>query len=251
MLRLTLLLSASLLTATAALAQVANGRAVYERSVAIDIDPADLPHGMQIAAVDLPPSFSERAELLFTAEASLYRDIVVEPAPEANGPPTRGPKVTIVAGEPEAYYFERATRRVRQVRTILDKPFHVADDALAFDWHDTGASGTDAVTGLPTREATAVHPDGDTLYVDYTPSVALPYGPAEFTGLPGLIVGLRKGRTTIQLRELEFLDDVPELGVPETDGNTVTRERFEVLRKRKEEALMRQASGSSTAVVRQ
>ena len=244
------LLSLTLLCLAASVA-AQNGRAVYESSTAIDIDPADLPPGMEAAALDLPTSFDTRAELLFSADASLYRDLVPEPAPEPEGPRADRPQVKFVGKSPEAYHFERAGGRVRQARSVLGKPFHVEDDALALDWRETGATGTDAVTGLPTRAATAVHPDGDTVYADYTPSVAVPYGPSEYTGLPGLIVRLRKGRTTVQLQALDLLDAPPAIQVPEPDGKTLTRERFLALRERKQAALMRQASGPRTTVIRQ
>lgn len=250
MLRLTALLT-TFLFAAAAPAQVTNGRAVYERSVSLDNALANLPPGMEGAVMDMPSSFDERAELLFSETASLYRDLVDAPAPQTDGPPTRGVQITFVSGEPEAYHFDRATGRVRQVRTILGKPFNVADEAIALDWHQTGATGTDATTGLPTRAATAVHPDGDTLYADYTPSVALPYGPAEYTGLPGLIVRLRKGRTTVQLQSLEPLGEAPDTSAPNADGKVLTREKFLALRARKEAALMQQASGTQTRVIRQ
>lgn len=230
-------------------AQQTSGRAVYEKSTAIKVNAQKGDPSMQRVLVNLPKSFDRRAELLFSEDASLYTELVPEPVEKPDGPPSKGITVTFASADPGCYHLTRKTGEVRQRRTILDRPFIVEDQVISFDWKETGRTATDAITGLPTREATAIHPDGDTLLVQYTPSITLPYGPEEYQGLPGMIVHLQKGKVTFQLQELEFLDQAPLMPLPNAEGKSMSREKYIALRERKEKALMDSFKGKRSTTV--
>ncbi|MFK8056830.1 MAG: GLPGLI family protein [Saprospiraceae bacterium] len=243
-----LILSCIVITASLCNAQQTSGRAVYEKSTAIKVNLGNSDPAMQRMLVDLPKSFDKRAELLFSAAECLYQDIVAEPVDKPEGPPSSTRTISFVSGAPERYHFDHETRRVQQVRSVLDRQFTVEDEAIFFDWQETGHTSFDAITGLPTREATAVHSDGDTIVVQYTPSIALPYGPEEYQGLPGLIVQLQKGKVSFQLQELTLLDEAPAMPLPKAEGKTLTREKLDALRERKEQALIDGMKSKGTVI---
>jgi GLPGLI family protein len=71
----------------------------------------------------------------------------------------------------------------------------------------------------------------------YTPQIAVSAGPAEYWGLPGLILELNAGRTTMLCTELVINPEEPVKIVKPSKGKKVTREAYTEIVKLKSEEL--------------
>jgi GLPGLI family protein len=71
----------------------------------------------------------------------------------------------------------------------------------------------------------------------YTPQIPVSAGPAEYWGLPGLILELNAGRTTMLCTELEINPTEPVEIIKPTKGKKVTREEYTEIVKVKSEEL--------------
>ncbi len=62
----------------------------------------------------------------------------------------------------------------------------------------------------------------------FTPEIAVPYGPLGYSGLPGLIIEVKKKVLTLSLTSIDFKDGGLVIDKP-TKGKVVTKEEFKIL----------------------
>ncbi|MBW3520185.1 GLPGLI family protein [Flavobacterium sp. NKUCC04_CG] len=77
---------------------------------------------------------------------------------------------------------------------------------------------------------TVTEPNGRSFLITawYTPEFPFPFGPANYGGLPGLIVQIQKGSTMFVLSKIEF-DRTISLPTPDTRGEVISTEAYSKL----------------------
>lgn len=108
-------------------------------------------------------------------------------------------------------------------RQVFEKLYRLEDTLMKIEWRIT--SDTRTIAGFDCRKA--IGKMFDTLYVVafYTDQIITPGGPANYTGLPGMILGIGFPRfgTTIFATKLELVEPTAkELAIP-TKGKKIAR----------------------------
>lgn len=108
-------------------------------------------------------------------------------------------------------------------KQVFEKLYRLDDSLMHIDWRIT--SDTRTIAGFDCRKA--IGRMFDTLYVVafYTDQIITPGGPSNYTGLPGMILGIGFPRfnTTIFATKLELVEPtVKELAIP-TKGKKIAR----------------------------
>ena len=107
-------------------------------------------------------------------------------------------------------YKNTAEKRYLYDREIIDKPFLIADDLAPLKWKITKESKkigdyTAYKATLKTVKAKRqIYGQAETFQVEawYTPDIAVPHGPEQYWGLPGLIIQLDDGKITYLLTKV-------------------------------------------------
>ena len=125
-------------------------------------------------------------------------------------------------------YVDFASGAITETREFMGRTFLISGDRPAYRWK----LGTEQreFLGYMVQKATAVH-DGAEIEAWFTPQIPVQAGPADFGGLPGLILVLSidSGHLLYSATEvnLEGLGDVDI--APPTEGEMVTREEYEAI----------------------
>ncbi len=125
-------------------------------------------------------------------------------------------------------YVDFGSGAITETREFMGRTFLISGDRPTYQWK----LGTEQreFLGFMVQQATAVH-DGAEIEAWFTPQIPVQAGPADFGGLPGLILVLSVdgGHLLYSATEvnLEGLGDV-EIAPP-TEGDMVTREEYEAL----------------------
>jgi hypothetical protein len=180
----------------------------------------------------LPTERVNDVVLLFNGSESLMKP--VPPAPEARspgGPPgprdrregmmARIDRETVV----EAYvrYDEGS---VVEAREFLGRMFLIEDDRPAFQWKLAGEQAE--YLGYVVQKATAQR-DSSTIEAWFTPQIPVPGGPAMYGGLPGmiLVVSVDEGQEQYNATAVSLTAVAEGVIVRPTEGDVVSRERYE------------------------
>lgn len=125
-------------------------------------------------------------------------------------------------------YVDFGSGAITETREFMGRTFLISGDRPTYQWK----LGTEQreFLGYMVQKATAVH-DGAEIEAWFTPQIPVQAGPADFGGLPGLILVLSvdSGHLLYSASEvnLEGLGDV-EIAPP-TEGEMVTREEYEAI----------------------
>ncbi len=74
----------------------------------------------------------------------------------------------------------------------------------------------------------------------FTPEIPVPFGPAGYGGLPGLILELKKYRTILTAEKIQWLKEKPHIKIPEADKQ-MTRAQYKAMLHRKRMEIRRRA----------
>lgn len=128
-----------------------------------------------------------------------------------------------------------------EVREFLGRTFRIAEERPAFAWKLTGEAAS--FLGHPVYQAIATQ-DSTTIEAWFTPDIPVSAGPAQYGGLPGLILTLAvdSNRVVYTATSVDLTTPVEEIKAP-TDGNTVTRVEYDKIVAEKQEELARSRRG--------
>ena len=86
------------------------------------------------------------------------------------------------------------------------------------------------VSGYQCLEATAKRANGSVVVAWYTPDIPVSEGPAEFNGLPGLIlyVDVDNGKTIYACTSVERIEDLAEIQIPE-NVEKISKEQYQTM----------------------
>lgn len=255
-----LILVAFLFTITLT-AQKIQGIATYktDRKVDLKSDDSKMDDAMRESiAAQLKKQFQREYTLTFNAEESLYvqeEEGLTAPAPQASS----GITITLSGNTDVLYRNTKENRFVNQTE-IMSKAFLIKDTLTPMDWKlekeikNIGeytcfkATYTREVTeqtfDSATNEMVEVKKDRVTT-AWYTLDIPVQHGPAEFWGLPGLILEISDGDLTILCSKI-VLNPEKGIAIEEADkGKVVTQEEFDAIQKKKTDEMMEQFQNSS------
>lgn len=128
-----------------------------------------------------------------------------------------------------------------EVREFLGKTFRILGDRPSFQWKMTGDQAT--FLGHVVIRATA-QKDSTNLEAWFAPDIPVPAGPAQYGGLPGLILTLAvdSNKVVYSATAIDVITPVPALKVP-SDGSKVTRAEYDRIVKEKMDEMAKQRRG--------
>ncbi|MGD9523881.1 MAG: GLPGLI family protein [Gemmatimonadales bacterium] len=248
------------------LATAQSGTVRYDEATRLDIE---LPPGMArnpAFMANLPKSTVRPVQLQFTEEASSFTQ--VRNAPE-EGRVIAGGEFRTMGGDavmireitPEMMQMGRAMGFVGggasasvagaftnladdsyvEVREFLGRTFRIPTERPTFAWKLTGEAAS--FLGHPVYQAVAQQ-DSTTLEAWFTPDIPVSAGPAQYGGLPGLILTLAvdSNRVVYTATAIDLETPVEKITAPK-DGSEVTREEYDKIVAEKQAEMARSRRG--------
>ena len=138
-------------------------------------------------------------------------------------------------------YTDLSDGSLVEVRELLGRTFRIPEPRPSFAWKMTGEQAV--FLGYPVFQATAQH---DSTFIEawFTPEIPIPAGPAQYGGLPGLILTLTvdSNRVTYNATAIDTAAVIGELKAP-SEGNEVTRAEYDRIVEEKMAELSRSRPG--------
>lgn len=217
-----------------AVAYAQEGTVTYEQTVKLDIE---LPPEMAHMQDRIPDSRTVTQLLLFSPDASLQKNAPREASEdEVSGGDGRMRFRMVQRRADDARFTDFETGRVAERRDFMGRTFLIEDEPAPLRWRLTGESAV--FLGYTSQKAVAQR---DTVAVEawFTPEIPVPAGPAEYGGLPGLILVLTEdgGRRSFVATGVELAAHPAGALAPPTEGREVTREEFDAIVKEKMEEM--------------
>jgi GLPGLI family protein len=229
------------------MAQMKEGKISYERKVNMHRFITDPEMRARI-----PEFRTDKFELLFTEQASLFRTVVDEEAPDpfaSNGGDRGGPRFMMRMPETSTYTDINAQMQYES-RAMFEKTFLVIDSLKQNKWKISGETKTIAnhlckkattmIAQAPqmrmrfgngpraAEDTVAPKPKEVELVVWYTEDIPVSVGPDNYAGLPGAIleVNTDNGANTISATEVSTKFPKKEIVQP-TKGDKMNRVQFQ------------------------
>lgn len=252
MIRVSTLLALTALLPVAASSQ--SGMVRYDQATRFDFQlPPEMARNPQFMA-NMPKNMVQPMQLRFTPEAALFGRA---PAPTTPGgaPGGRADVVMIGGGGGGEHVMVREMGEgmmVRsmgffggggagdavggaftdlgdgtyvEVREFLGRTFRIPQDRPSFAWKLTGEAAS--FLGYPVFQAIAKQ-DSTTIEAWFTPQIPVPAGPAQYGGLPGLILTLAvdSNRVVYTATVVDTTSTIGTISAP-SEGNKVTRAEYD------------------------
>ncbi len=261
-----------LLFSTVTWAQEFQGKAYYFSKTSLDMNN----FGGRQMSEDMKKQIAERMKsmfektfvLTFNKEASIYKE---EEKLEAPGQSGRGFRMMMGSFTPGAQYKNVKNKSLLQEQEFFGKEFLIKDELKALEWKlesETKQIGkylcmkATAVKKVDEFDFTNVRRRGrqdeekekDTTQAQdqtkeievpkeikitawYTPQIPINQGPGEYWGLPGLILEVNAGRTTILCSKIIMNPSEKEVIEIPSKGKEVTKEEYNTIVKKKTEEM--------------
>jgi GLPGLI family protein len=236
-------------------AQSKSGEVVYVKNVDLSsrIETADSQLSAELAAL-LPSSLESYQQLLFNAEASLYRDHPEKNKPQQYSKEGNGISVRAkVSSSQNARYRNLTTGQVLARRDFMGRTFLIEQaQEEELIWKITGEQKIIA-DYLCLR---AVYAQGDSsqeAVAWFTPQVPVGVGPGKYGQLPGLILRLEleQGTLTFTAESVDLRPVGPEeMAIPD-EGKRVTREKYDrIVEQKTKEVKMTNGGATQFQIIR-
>ena len=208
-------------------AQVKEGTVMYEER--IDAHRRIPKEDEQMKAM-IPQFRTNLYELLFADNKSLYK--AVEEDPDLSEQPQGGGGIVMRFGGANNIYFKDfSTQTAVEKRDLMDKEFIVEDSIRNITWKLIDGE-TKTILGHVCKKATGKSERGSDLVAWHADDLSLSSGPAQFSGLPGLILGLdaNEGEFVYTATDLQTKVDKAAVKAP-SNGKKVSPAEFVKIRK--------------------
>ena len=270
----------ALLALMASLPMVVSGQSGtvrYDQSTRLDFKfPPEMARNPQFMA-NMPKASTRPMQLRFTPQAALFGQAPALTAPGASGAPAAGGRADVVmVGRPGSEMMVREMDASAmsgasvaffggggsgldavsgahtdlgdgsyvELRSLLGRTFRITEQRPTFAWKLTGESAS--FLGYPVYQAIAKQ-DSTTLEAWFTPDIPVSAGPAQYGGLPGLILTLTvdSNRVVYTATAVDIKTPVEKITVP-SEGSKVTRPEYDriVAEKQAEMAKSRRGRGN-------
>ena len=196
----TLFLFVTLFLPFFAFAQNNEGIIIFEEKVNVH---RTLPPDAEVMKAMIPEFRTHQSELLFNANASLYRNVEEEEDDDVN---SGGGGIVMKIQRPETiFYRDFSAKRKVDFREFMGKNYLIEDTLAGGNWKMTGE--TKKVLGYNCMSATT----SDTvrkreITAWFTSDLPLASGPQTFSQLPGMIleVDINNGEIVLAAKKVEF-----------------------------------------------
>lgn len=223
------LLSAVLLTAiNLAQAQMKEGTIVYERKIDVHRRMED----DQMKAM-IPQFRTDKHELLFKDNETLYRNVEEEDAPDpfAGGGPggPGGPPPMIIRfggpGDGGVIYRNYGSAKHAEQTELEEKAYIIDDTIKQLPWKLSDETKT--VLGHACKKATMKTERGSDVVAWYAEDIASPAGPGTFGGLPGAVLAIDINNGEMVYTAVEIKPELAPKDLKEpSKGTHITRADF-------------------------
>ncbi len=195
----TLSVFTALVLLNTAIAQVKEGKITYEQTVDMY---RRIPEENQQLRSMIPQFRTAKFELLFADNQSLYKSVEEEPdmTEQNNG----GVVIRIGGSGENQYYRNFNTQRSVEIRELMDELYLVDDSIRNMAWK-LEEGETKNILGHACKKATAKTSRGSDVVAWYSEDIPVAAGPEQFTGLPGMILGIdaNKGEIVFTARLID------------------------------------------------
>lgn len=185
-------------------------------------------------------AFDQTGRLTFNEEAFSYQQLPKAPTTRRDSWWSGGSENS------DVYYTSMSDSMVTDRRQIMDRSFIMEDKWVTPEWEIPANQSPNMAYTLPSKLAIATSIEGDTLTAYFTETIPSGIGPRGYGGLPGAIVYLKVQNegayTEYTMKTMQPNPEELELTKP-SDGDVITREKFEKITKKREAALERRRRG--------
>jgi len=207
-------------------AQTNEGKIVFEEK--IDMYRRIPKDDEQVKAM-MPQFRTTKFELSFADNKSLYK--ATEEEPDLSDQPQGGGIVMKFGGNDNIFYKDLTTQTTVEKRSLMEKEFIVEDSIRNINWKLVDGE-TKTIAGHVCKKATGKSPMGSDIIAWYAEDISLSSGPAQFGGLPGLILGMDVNQGEIVYTAITIDKTVAKKDIKApTKGKKITPEEFAKLRK--------------------
>ncbi|MBK7596363.1 MAG: GLPGLI family protein [Gemmatimonadetes bacterium] len=128
-----------------------------------------------------------------------------------------------------------------ELRSLLGRTFRITDSRPAIGWKLTGESAQ--FLGYPVFQAIAKQ-DSSTIEAWFTPDIPVSAGPAQYGGLPGLILTLAidSNRVVFTATSVDLKSPVEKISAP-SEGSKVSRAEYDKILKEKQDEMAKSRRG--------
>lgn len=183
--------------------------------------------GSEAPPPGLPEENKNNTLLFFTSSASLYmNDTAATESIERDEEMEGGGRMRIVMDAPDTrIYTDLENKTITSQEDFMQRKFLVEREMSSAQWKLTGQQKV--ILGYPCMEA--VKKDSlQTIVAWFTSAIPVATGPAQFTGLPGLVlqVNINDGEQVITATSIADTTDASYIKKPK-EGKKVTAEQFD------------------------
>lgn len=206
-------------------AQINEGKIVFEETIDMH---RRIPKDNEQMKAMIPQFRTTKFELSFADNKSLYK--AAEEEPDLSEQP-QGGVVMRFAGNDNIFYKDFTTQTTIEKRNLMEKEFIVEDSIRNISWKLMDGE-TKTIAGHVCKKATGKSSMGLDIIAWYAEDISLSSGPAQFGGLPGLILGMDVNQGEFVYTATTFDKDVKknDLKAP-GKGKKVTPAEFAKIRK--------------------
>ncbi len=246
-----------------------SGMVRYDQATRFDFElPPGMPRNASFMA-NLPKASVKPMQLLFTEAATLFAEATAGAGDGAKAGESRTLDVRVIVGDasiareitPEMMQMGRAMGFLGggakdavagaftdltdgsyvEVREFLGRTFRIPEERPAFAWKLTGEAAS--FLGHPVYQAIATQ-DSTTIEAWFTPDIPVPAGPAQYGGLPGLILTLAvdSNRVVYTATVIDLTTPVGAIKAP-SEGSKVTRAEYDKVVAEKQAELAKSRRG--------
>lgn len=249
-------------------AQKFQGIATYHSASKMQFQFAD-EHGQNQITDEMQKQFNKQMQKEYTLTFNLTESTWKEVESLDGGGVTMGSSggtmVMTMGSSNGIMYKNSAEARYEQEANVFGKPFLIKDQLTSYEWQLTG--NTKKIGNYNCQEAVyqqiserraftfatkdqapeerQMETFKDTVNITawFTPEIPVSHGPDDYWGLPGLILEVNNGRTTLVCSKVVLNpEDGIELKMP-SKGQVVTREEYQKIHDDKAEEMMKKYSG--------
>jgi GLPGLI family protein len=220
------------------------GLITYEEVVKFKIEMDDLSEQMQAM---LPTENRSEKQLFFNEEASLYQNSKnvqsdINESSEDGG-------IRIMMSQPEEIYFRDLKKNTSiEQREFMTRLFLIESETEQKEWKLTGKQKM--ILDFPCQEA-ILQDSNKTTNAWFTPAIPISTGPANYAGLPGLILSIESdsGNRVIIAKTIEFKKiGTKEMQKPKK-GKKVSKEKFNSIVEKKTKEMGTETGGGSMIIM--
>ncbi len=221
------LITAGLL-ASAATAQQKEGLIVYEQKMDMH---RRIPKENEEMRNMIPRFRTSKFELLFADNQSFFRPVEDEADLAEQGNTGGGMLIRMTGPADNLYYRNFNTQKMVEKRNLAETDYIIEDSIRNIAWK-LQDDETKTILGHTCKKATGKTQRGTDVIAWYAEDIDLSSGPADFGGLPGLILGLDINAAEIVMTATEIKKEVKKTEVKApSKGKKVTRDEYAKIQK--------------------